>query len=1094
MKAPLIVLYLIISSIVANAQPPNFRHLGAKDGLTHPTVYSIHQDETGIVWIGTRRGLNRYDGNTVDAIELKSSKGETYGPTIWKIEGYKNDNLLIKAEGRIVKFDVKNNITESVSDKNIHDFTTNDSLAYLLTSTAVEVINPYSNQDIKQITLKSTSEQNQVILLAKDGEIWVGGKDNLLRINKSGSQSTILTKCEVTTLFQANNGTIYVGTKEHGVLYIDENGILTKTTIARGTHIRSIAEDSQDNLLIGTFDGLYIVSPTTGITRHLTHESQNPYSLSHSSIYAVFKDCQQTMWIGTYFGGVSYYNDKDNDFRMYTTHEFNPSSSNISVIGNITQDDSNNLWVATEGQGLFKINIASGHTIHYQHKPGGLSHNNIKSIYFNTKNKKLYIGTHTGGLSILNTKQNSFGFFSSIEKGKRHIPNNVINKMTNHGNLLFLVTQGGVIAIDMEKEEVISDYFKNLTGLDKEGTVDNLFVDTKQRMWITNFANEVKMYDFKNGSLTHYQQNQMNHPKVRNGGSIQIFEDTKGTIYFTNENMDVVIFNEATQQFNQLSTPNHKLISNRCFKIINLVSGKMLISSPFGFSVFDPVSNTSDNYSITDKVPLSGIIEENGLFIDSHGTIYLAGINGLVTFTEESLKPSAQQYNLFFSKLSVNNQEIEPGQENKILRQSMPYTGSITLKEHQAFFSITFASSNYTGILKKEYEYRLEGLSNNWPQTTSPTITYNNLAAGSYILMVREQNSHPERKIELLIEIKPPFLKSLPAFILYALLLATLVIGIILYFRSRANFQAKLAIERNEKMQQENLNQAKLKFFTNISHEFRTPLTLIINYADLIRQDATRATATFVHSSKIIKNSTILRNLINELLDFRKQESGRLKIRFQHLNMAEFVREVYASFKEYAYNTGILYSLDSPKEEVMVWFDPDQMQKVLFNLIGNAFKHTKKDQRIKVFIHQDVKQVSVTVTDSGIGIQAGEMEKIFDPYYQAENLNPNATNVTLSTGIGLALSKGIMDLHGGTISVTSTPNEGASFTVTLLLGDRHIRPEDKVESTQPLALNIEVQEPITVDSANFTSDKHDDTTMPTMLIVDDNEDLRELLT
>ncbi len=1092
------LLLWFILPILAMTQNINFQKLGIREGLSHPTVYSIYQDKLGTMWFGTRQGLNRYDGNALEPVKLTGIEEQIQDNTIWKIEGSENGVFYLLIDSKLVEFNYQTYETRILPLPAVVDFHLVDHNIWVLTNQEIIRLDTHNQEQTSIKTDLPPMGRRTTIFRQSNGDIWIGTTEQLILIPSNGNRPIIALQNDyITALHETKEKQIWIGTKNSGAFTLSPSGQCQPISQRIDSDIRCFTEDANGHILIGTFDGLYRINPKNNTVFHNMHYDRDPMSLSHSSIYALFKDQQGTIWIGTYFGGVNYYNDQGYGFGFYSPDGFPGHSDNISIIGNMTEDNQGNIWICTEGRGLYRINKSTGETTHYQHSKGGntISHNNLKCIHFDQKTNKLYIGTHTGGLSVLNLTNNHFSLFSTEQPALKHLPNNVVNNMACLNRMLFLVTQGGVVTIDMDTEQVVPGYFDQLLGKAYSNQTMNIFVDSHDRMWLSLFAPGITLYDYRTKKLQAFSPNPADPGAFPRHRVIQTFEDRAKQIFFTTAGSGVVRYDDKTETFTNINA-NNQLLSDHVFKMMELPSGKLLLTSTKGFSVFDPQTQTSQNYCIKDKLPISGLIEENGLFKDSDGEIYLAGINGLITFKEENLQLSAADYNLYFSKLMVNNELVLPAQTNKILTKNLALTHQLELRHNQSNISISFATSNYIRFLSRNFEYRLEGLDERWMQTNNNTINYNNLKPGRYKLTIREQSANTEtaKRITMDIIIRPPFYTSALAYFTYALLIMGICAGFVVYFRSKALYKASLEIERRDKEQNELLNQAKLKFFTNISHEFRTPLTLILNHAELVLGTNNKSVNIQQHINKIRKNAILLKNLINELLDFRKQENGKLKIRFQHLNIVEFTKEAFASFKEYAHIRNIRYTLDYPEETILVWFDPDQFQKVLFNLISNAFKHTHNEGCIQIAISRKNSSVTLTVTDTGDGIAPDELEKIFDPYYQAENINASNKSTQLGTGIGLALSKGIVEMHGGSIATESQLDKGSTFKVSLRLGDQHIENDQKADTGIDNTANwMATIEPSFHYQGNIADEEQPNSQKPTILIVEDNEDLLELL-
>ena len=469
-------------------------------------------------------------------------------------------------------------------------------------------------------------------------------------------------------------------------------------------------------------------------------------------------------------------------------------------------------------------------------------------------------------------------------------------------------------------------------------------------------------------------------------------------------------------------------------------------------------------------------------------------------FQERSFYESQVKSFLNFDKLFIFNEEIVPGDESGILTEILAKTSDIFLSYQQNNVTVEFATFNYNSDRNRLFEYYLDGFDKVWTQTSGTTVTYTNLPPGDYTLKVRSMENKESLKdaICLNIHVSAPFYATIWAYLFYVLCLTALMVAFVRFKTRQAALRSSLEFERKEKERIEELNQVKLRFFTNISHEFRTPLTLILGQIEVLMQ-MDLGTTVYNRIQRIYKNAWHMRNLISELLDFRKQEQGYLKLRVEEQNLVTFTRQIYMCFYEYAQKKEITYRFDSVEETISVWFDPIQLQKVIFNLLSNAFKYTFNKGNITVEVRKVASQAVVSVCDTGIGIPVEHISKIFDRFYQTDNAS-SSSSFTLGTGIGLALAKGIMNMHHGKIEVESTVGEGTKFILSLPLGNRHfsdeemavtegreslIIPEASVSSYGQLMAE-EIKEP----ESQKNMDEED---KPTILLVDDNTELLSML-
>ena len=486
------------------------------------------------------------------------------------------------------------------------------------------------------------------------------------------------------------------------------------------------------------------------------------------------------------------------------------------------------------------------------------------------------------------------------------------------------------------------------------------------------------------------------------------------------------------------------------------------------------------------------------MYLDKNGTLFISGTNGLALFQKQSLYALPSKSLLNFDKLFIFNEEICPNDQFGILTDILAKTSDIYLSYKQNNITVEFASFNYNNDRNRLFEYRLEGFDKAWTQTTGTTITYTNLPPGEYILRARPLagKENLDEEVHLNIHVSAPFYATVWAYFFYLLCLLGVMIAFIRFKTRQAALKSSLEFERKEKERIEELNQVKLRFFTNISHEFRTPLTLILGQIEVLMQ-MDLGTTIYNRILRIYKNAWHMRNLISELLDFRKQEQGYLKLKVEEQNLVTFTRQIYMCFYEYAQKKEITYRFDNVEETISVWFDSKQLQKVIFNLLSNAFKYTPNKGSIRVEVRMLASQAIVSVCDTGVGIPEEHISKIFERFYQTDN----SSSFTLGTGIGLALAKGIMNMHHGKIDVESTVGKGTKFTLSLPLGNRHFSDEEMatVESRESVIISeavpmlpfeqiMDVEEEKTKVQENI---KEED--KPIILLVDDNEELLSML-
>lgn len=1104
----LIFTALLLLSLGIDAQEVYFRQLGVKDGLTQVNIPSIYQDTVGVMWFGSSEGLNRFNGTSIRTFRPSQDDRGLTNNEINQLSGNrKREALYIRSANDLIRFDLR---TETFHCLDRHHTNAIHCAGDTLWILGKNTVSYYTEPDGKLHTYASFPDElgAGMSLYADKATLWIATKTHLFKLSKQKeARPEVVAPISLgRTLYKDSRSNLWVGTWK-GLHCITPDGSIRfygEKQLA-DPQVRSIVEDNTGCLWIGTFRGLSKYTPSTGEWAHYLHNGTDPHSLSHNSILSLYKDMQGHIWIGTYFGGVNYFNPEKAICNYYrATPECNTCLS-FPFVGKMTEDDQGNLWVLTEGGGLNRFDRNDDTFVHYRNRPGdanSIAHNNLKCVYYNKEKHRLYIGTHTGGLSVFDIRSGRFHTLRHQRGNANSLPNDIVNEMQPYNGRLLVLTLGGMAFMDFDTETFtpVTERAEAATLFAPDAVYETFLADSHQRLWLARSEGGIVCADLVTGKVKEYQ------PAVSDTGAIgkfkvvSIYENKKGDVFFGSVGSGLFKYIPASDSFRKFGTYNHKLPADYCYYIRESAKdGNLMILHNKGVSVFDP---DTEEIKRTYNLFQLNFCQGSSIYVTREGKTYIGGINGMVSFYEDRLFAPAGGHPLYFDKLMIYNKEVTPGDESGILSRTLSRTSSIQLSHKQNNIMVEFCPPNYSPEKETMYEYRLEGFDKEWIALTSRQIAYTNLNPGKYTLVVREMNPDADalNQATLHISISSPFYATLPAYLLYILLTGGVMYLIVTVKARQAKLTASLEFERKENIRIEELNQTKLRFFTNISHEFRTPLTLIISQIELLLQSDKIEPPLYNRIRKIYKNAWHMRNLISELLDFRKQEQGYLKLKVECKDLVGFTREIYMCFYEYAQKKHIAYRLDSTEERVETWFDPVQMQKVIFNLLSNAFKFTGDGGRITVTVRRTSSSAVIEVKDTGTGIPEEAIDKIFDRFYQTGAPTPC---FTLGTGIGLALTKGIVELHKGAITVKSSPDEGSTFTITLPLGSRHFTEEElsrasdvstdtpEEESLLPERSPIDLDE--TEEAAGDAPQTGEEADLPAVLIIEDNDELLELL-
>ena len=1100
--------FILASAAFANVYGQNitFNHLTTDDGLSQFSVNSLYVDENGILWIGTREGLNRYNGDDIQTYKLqKNNPNSLFCNTVSRITGNHNGKIYLLCTEGVAEFNLATQKFTTLIQGNINSIYYNDGLFIGKKNEIYRYNEETGNFDL-YYQLPDRNLEIVCIHINKD-VLWLGTTTNgvyCLNIDKKELTHPIQ-KGNITSFYQDSESELWIGSWEEGLFRVKADGTIENFKYnAKDTHslssnfVRACCEDNLGNIWIGTFNGLNRYNKITGLFQNHTANDTQADGLTHSSIWCIVKDNQGTLWLGTYFGGVNYFNP---EYEIYTRYSYSSNEKkglSNPVVGRTIEDKDDNLWIGTEGGGLNYYNRRTREFKWYRPQEGrnSISHNNVKALYYDADKEIIWIGTHLGGLNKLDIRSGHFTHYRMEEGNPNTLPSDIIRDIIPYKSLLIIATQNGVCLFDPANGQCQQLFKDSKEGKSIKMVADVTF-DSEGTLWIAATGEGVFSYRFNTCKLTNYRHDATNPNSLSNNNVNNITQDSKGNLWFSTSGSGLDLYRPATNDFENFDKERNGLASDCIYETQESPSsGKLLLITNEGFSIFNYKNKTFNNYSAENGFPLTAV-NENALCVTCDGEIFLGGIQGMISFHEMELNFTPKPYKIILSRLIVNGREISVGDKTGILQHSLCHTGEITLNADQSMFSIEFATSNYIPANKDDIIYRLEGFSNEWTSTRGlHTITYTNLNAGTYTLLIKpegkDENLCPQA--QLTIHVLPPYYKTTLAYFIYIIITGAVLWYLIRAYKSKIKLRESLKYEQKHIQDVEALNQSKLRFFTNISHEFRTPLTLIVAQVETLLQLQNFTPAIYNKILGIYKNSIQLRELITELLDFRKQEQGHMKIKVSPHNIVNFLYENYLLFLEYASAKQINFNFEKETDELEVWYDQKQMQKVINNLLSNAIKHTEKEDTITLSVKEEGNNVIIRVKDTGSGIDAKEIDKIFDRFYQIEPTGSTDAGKS-GTGIGLALTKGIIELHQGSIRVESELGKGTSFIVTLRLGNEFFT-EEQINRNPDCVHQIEISK--SEADAFLKTELEENAPIKRipdakLLIVEDNESIREML-
>lgn len=1112
-----------------------FDHLTIDEGLSQSTVFAITKDADGFMWFGTRDGLNRYDSRTIKVYRNKLNDPTSLSGNGIQCFFIDSDKKLWigTSEGISIYNPSRDNFIQSKLDPEINERLSNNHVTAIARDKDEEIwvaTHGGLHKVISKAPLRYQrfihEEGNQASLLDnevrtlyqdKSGELWIGTARGVSRLTKSNDgvvqfinyklQSLQLKgKSWVNCLQEDEQGNLLIGTEDNGVKILHKKtGSITslKLDALAGRPVESvrvIERNGTHEFWIGTIDGLLIYNDQTKTIIPLRNNPEDNTTLADNSVRSVFIDPSRTYWVGTFYGGVNSYSPASRQFGEVTLIN-KKNQKAYKVAGAMVTDKNDNLWIGTDGNGLYFLN-AKGETLRqYKHDandPLSLSHNKVKSLLL--EDDGLWIGT-INGLNFLNFSTGKIKHYFNEPGNAKSISDDRIYdiKMDGEKNIWIATYRGGLCRFN-KKTQTFERFMHNQAdknSISSDG-VTYIHEDSEHNLWIGTISGLNKK---PNGKTTfeHHGNHVDNNP---NGGGdyiLCIYEDRQGNLWIGTRDTGLKVKLKGSSGFKQF-TWEDGLPGNNVSGIQEDGKGNLWISTDHGLARLNPKTMVFKNYDKSDGLACKEF-NFNSFHKDNYGTLYFGGYNGIVKFHPDSIHENDVPPDALFLKLRIFNQEvpIDPS-GNGVLAKSLPRTTALTFNYQQNVFSVEFAGLSFINPTKNRYAYRLEGFEDQWNYVNDPIATYMNLQPGSYTLLAKASNNDgywTKEPISLQIHVLPPPWKTWWAYSLYTCIILTLVFALIRFNKMRWKLTHDLEIEHMEKEQQEKLHHAKLNFFTNVAHEIRTPLTLIVSPVELIEEHYPQDTF-LLRQLRIIKSNTArLMQLINQLLDFQKQEAGKFKLKLQVGNILELIKDVVFSFTEYAHARHVTLNLNAALSKIEFAFDRDELEKVFCNLLHNAFKFTPGGGSISVNVditnsseeYQSISNVRVVIEDNGIGIPSEDLPKIFNRFFQVDHNNTDESGF----GIGLALARGIIQLHGGSIHVTSREADmnTAGFTrFTILLpltGAPTVALVETPQTFQEIVITNDLPPSALVEPKPERTDR------PMIMLVEDNVEIRSCI-
>ncbi len=1115
----LVCFILQLCSIIAASQNAhyNFSKLDTYGGLSNNQVTAILKDVNGFLWIGTASGLNRYDGYSCKIFRRdpldSTSLSDDYISALYELP-----------DGKIW---VTTGAAPSIYDPQTEQFDTKtgDYLRSMglppggMTSIVKGCqgrywflyghdlyLFPGGNKKVKSIDpALSTTDKITSVKESGEGCLWLVHQNGFLQKYDIKKEKIVFSSNALQKLnngdkaFNAwvdKDGDVWLWCYACGAfLFSPENDSIRAFTerspVTRLTSnlVSSIIQDKNGLIWIATdHGGITLIDKKNNCkATYILSDPKDPQSLSQNSIMALYKDDKNIIWLGTYKQGLNYLNSDIVRFTCYHHEIANSRSLPYDDINCFAEDKLGNIWMGTNGGGLIYFNRKNNTFKQYRHNAAdknSLSNDVIVSLWIDRKGM-VWIGTYLGGLNSFDG--NRFITYKHNDNDSASLSNDNVWEIfeDSEKNLWVGTLSGGLDLFDRA-----TGRFKHCTYNGTSfRTVSTLMEDRKGNLWIGT-DNGIVVLD-KHKAVSGIFQHTSNKNSLSNNNIICLTEDDNGRVWVgTRDGLN--LFRPQTGDF-EAYTRSNGLPDNIVLNIKEDDHQTYWISTPNGMcrAIFKQKGNPGFfviNYDETNNLQ-GREFNENAALKTSSGELLFGGPAGFNAIDPNKIATPAGHPKIVFTGLQIFNNDIEPGEMINgriLLPKALSQVDNIKLKYKENVFSIEFASLDFVNSRQDRYAYMLEGFNTDWlyANGSQRRVTYTNLDPGHYIFKVKVLNADgfwSEVK-SLQVHIAPPFWKTPVAYIIYTLVLIASFLLARRIAIDRIHMRFEMKQQRMEVERVHAIERLKTKFFTNVSHEFRTPLSLIITPLDKIISQAADEEQK-KQLNLVQRNARRLLNLVNQLLDFRKMEVQEIELHPSIGDIVAFCREISCSFTDIAEKKDIKFSFESDTDHLETYFDKDKIEKVLFNLLSNAFKYTNNGGMVKVRLQYnhaaddgEEGTLSINVKDTGIGIPRDKQERIFERFFQTDM--PESM-VNQGTGIGLAIAKEFVKLHNGIITVDSEPEKGTCFTVLLPVKKLY------VPSVKAVTRPVQVDEETMITEAAGKKGK-----TKTILIVEDNEDLR----
>ena len=1017
-------------------QPYYFRHYQVENGLSNNTVFCCVQDKHGFIWMGTKDGLNRYNGYSFDIFgrgKDLSGLGDGY---IRSLCISSDDSMYIGTRIGIYKY---HPLTEKFTEvlRTTHEITDiqKDKHNNIWAVCGNRLIKFNESSQEKKVYSQIAHPNVTSVCITSDGTVYAGTADGFIeKLSASGKcfsynlfgKKVLNYPKWIERLYVTTDNKIIVGTSNFGVKYFDPNtgsykNILTKNKEHNGIYARDFIQVSDSIIWIGTESGIFIYNTSRNTFINLMNETGNDYSLSDNAIYTLCLDKEGGIWAGTYSGGINYYHPQYSIFTKYFPQTDKQDALSGNVVREICPDHFGNLWIGTEDAGLNKLNLNTNVITHYApfSSKQDISYPNIHGLL--SVGDKLLVGTFEHGLDIMN-----------ISSGKiiNHYPNSKSgNNLRSFFMVTLLQTRDGTIYVGTRMGlytfNLKSGIFKNVHPSLSDCFIHTLWEDSKGNIWIGTMGSGLFVFSPHTGKLKSLSKRMETLSNAGTQWITTIFQDKDRTFWIGTEGCGLIKYIKEKDSFEVYST-DYGFPGTTIYKILEDNNKTLWITTSGGLVHFNPYKKEIVKIYTTANGLLSNQFNYNSGYKDSSGRMYFGSVKGMVSFNPKTIISYQYQPPIYIMAITAGEKKTYLSSQ----KRSLIYDNSkIILNHNQSTFDIQFVALSYIAPEITKYRYTMEGLNNQWTIASIPKISFTALPPGTYEFMVQaaaEGRNWNEHTAHITIQILPSFWQSRAAYFLYSIITIALFFFIFRAYHTTTTEKNKRKIEQAAYEKEKEMYHSKLDFLTNVAHEIRTPLTLIKAPLEKILKQADALPTIRKYLFTMQRNTERMIDLSEELLDFKKTEVGSYGLRLMPVDLNSIVKDISENFEEAATSKTIEMEFLLSMEPLISNIDNESFKKIIANLIANAVKYAFQKIIIESKHSDDGLQNIITFKNDGEKISADLSEKIFEPFYRMESAKGK-----IGSGLGLTLSRSLAILHNGSLVFIDDKDIYNTFVVTL---------------------------------------------------------------